>query len=150
MQYYPIIIWENWGWFSGDVISWATCTPFLSLLWTTIVVHDKIHVQWTLNTHLQHLVCKDFIQYVHMCYGTTSHSLPLAQLRMTKSSLKSGHSSHSNCEYSCLQSGDEDSWVQHPRYSATSNCTSARECDIVLERYCSFNVHRNDGVHITI
>ena len=23
-QYYPIVIWENWGWFLGDFTSWPT------------------------------------------------------------------------------------------------------------------------------
>jgi len=41
-QYCPIIIWENWGWFSGDFTLLATPTSWLSLLWTTIVIHDTI------------------------------------------------------------------------------------------------------------
>jgi len=36
----PIVVWENWGWFSGDFTLWATPTSSSSLLWTTIVVHD--------------------------------------------------------------------------------------------------------------
>ena len=42
---------------------------------------------------------------------------------MILDSLKSGHSSHSNCESSYLQSGDGDLWVQHPLFS--NNCTFA-------------------------
>ena len=39
-QYCPIVVWEIWGWFSGDFTSWATPTSLSSLLWTPIVVHD--------------------------------------------------------------------------------------------------------------
>jgi len=35
-QYWPIVIWETWGWY---FISQAMATPSWSLLWTTIVVH---------------------------------------------------------------------------------------------------------------
>ena len=37
-QFCPIIVWENWGWYLGCIISWVTPTSLLSLLWTTIVV----------------------------------------------------------------------------------------------------------------
>jgi len=40
-QYCPIVIWENWGWFLSDFILWAMPTSWLSLLWTTIVVHNS-------------------------------------------------------------------------------------------------------------
>jgi len=40
-QYCPIVGWENWGWFLGCLIQWATPTPWMSLLCTTIVIHDK-------------------------------------------------------------------------------------------------------------
>jgi len=40
-QYYPIVVWENWGWFSGDFTLWAMPTSLLSLLRTTIVFHDS-------------------------------------------------------------------------------------------------------------
>ena len=40
-EYYrPIVVWENWGWFSSDFTLWATPTSWSSLLWITIVVHD--------------------------------------------------------------------------------------------------------------
>ena len=39
-QYCPIIVWENWGWFSGDFTTWATPTSWSSQLRTTIMVHD--------------------------------------------------------------------------------------------------------------
>ena len=40
-QYHPIVVWKNKGWFSDDFTSWATSNSWLSLLWTTIVVHDR-------------------------------------------------------------------------------------------------------------
>ena len=40
-QYCLIVIRENQGWFLGDVISWATPTPFWSLLYSTIVPYDN-------------------------------------------------------------------------------------------------------------
>ena len=52
--------------------------------------------------------------------SATLHSLALAQLHTVKNSLKSGHSTHFNCEFSRLQSGDKDSQlkqVPHPLFS---------------------------------
>ena len=39
-QYCPIVVWENWGWFSGDLTSWATPTSSSSLLWTMITINN--------------------------------------------------------------------------------------------------------------
>ena len=41
-QYFPIVVWKSWGWFTCDFTSWTMLTSWSSLLWTSIAVHDEL------------------------------------------------------------------------------------------------------------
>jgi len=59
-------VWEKWGWFLGDISSWATPKPWWSLLYSTIVLYD-MYIQG--NWHL-------YLVMVSSCKVMALHYFP--------------------------------------------------------------------------